>query len=43
MNRERSKKISVGDELSKGEQILEVLKNELKTIENAGDESTKRR
>ncbi|CUS77047.1 condensin subunit Smc [Candidatus Kryptonium thompsonii] len=38
LNRERSKKISVGDELSKGEQILEVLKNELKTIEEQVEE-----
>lgn len=38
LNRERSKKISVGDELSKGEQLLDVLRNELKTIESQVEE-----
>ncbi len=33
LNAERSKKMSVGDELSRGEQILEVLRDELRTLE----------
>ncbi len=33
LNVERGKKISIGDELSKGEQLLDILRGELKTFE----------
>ncbi|MEN3038566.1 MAG: chromosome segregation protein SMC [Candidatus Kryptonium sp.] len=38
LNAERNKKINVGDELSRGEQLLDVLKSELRTIEEQVEE-----
>ena len=38
LNAERNKKISAGDELSRGEQLLEVLRGELRTIEEQIEE-----
>lgn len=38
LNAERNKKISAGDELSRGEQLLDVLRGELRTIEEQLEE-----
>ncbi|MCS7230139.1 MAG: chromosome segregation protein SMC [Candidatus Kryptonium sp.] len=38
LNAERNKKINIGDELSRGEQLLDVLKSELRTIEEQVEE-----